>query len=85
MAKQAASSLLYITDSTGYGGAERYLVDVMSHFRQTAQVKLLLLGEGNAELERQVKELDVEILRFYQPFSFCHLPLPSLLWWLIIS
>ena len=67
MANKTLPSILYITDSTGYGGAEKYLIDVMGHFAKSSSVRLLLIGEGNAQLEKRVRELDIQILRFKQP------------------
>ena len=46
--------VLYIADSTLFGGAEQYLVDVAANFSQSREVKVGIIGPGNLKLEQNL-------------------------------
>lgn len=77
--KQALPSIVYISDSTSFGGSEKYLFDVASHFAGQTTVRVLMLGPGCPELEAQLDSQGITIDRightgtakqFYHGFKY---------------
>lgn len=61
MKKTNAAPILYISDSTTWGGSERYLVDVITHFSKLTKTELLFIGPGCAEMEMALANEAVKI------------------------
>ena len=60
--------VLYIADSTLFGGAEQYLVDVAANFSQSREVKVGIIGPGNLKLEQNLASQGVEVLKLSNSF-----------------